>query len=214
MRRKLLSIVTVLLLAIVIVACGGNDSGSIDPNSPTGVTTEFLNAIKAEDNERIEKVYAGDNMDMEETMDFSGSDTDDLEKEIYEGLMAKILDFDFEVSNEKIDGDKATVDVKITQYNLADVFTKFMQDFMGKAMEMAIADASEDEIVKESVNVFNETLKNAKKDYEKTVKFNLIKDGDSWKVEKMPDDGDFMNALTGGLLEWINEIGGLGEAMN
>ena len=207
--KRLMRILTVLLLAIMVVACGGNDTTSVDANTPTGVTTEFLNALKADDSERVNKVYAGDNMDMNSSLALNEADIDGFEKELAESILKKILDFDFEVSNEKIDGDKATVDVKITQYNMKTVFTKFMEDFMGKAMEMAMSGSSEDEIMKETVTIFNSSLDEAKKDYEKTVKLDLIKDGDSWKVDKIKDDSEFMNALTGGLLEWMKDMGGL-----
>ncbi len=188
-----LSIFTTMLF---FSSCGGP--------KPTEVADTFLTALKTQDAEKIAEVYSGGELDLinetytEEAEEETADSSFDAITE--EQLIPKMLEFDYELSNEQIDGDKATVDVKISTYRIGDAFSSFIADYMSQALILAFSDATE-----EDMDALASTLLSGKvadmteKTYEKTVPLSLTKVDDKWMVDKLEPAGEFVDALTGGL---------------
>lgn len=101
-------------------------------------------------------------------------------------MLPKAKEFDYKISEGKIDGDKATVNVKITSYNIAGFMVNWITDYMQTASEQ-FADSTPDDsqmeqMLKESYENQKSTLK---KDLKKDVKLNLVKDDGKWKVNTL-----------------------------
>ena len=119
--KKILALLISLMMVFSLTACGGP--------SPTDVSDNFLTAIKNADNEALAECYVEDEFDLfqeasdaaesddEEDGDKEEAEADDALTKVYEeNLVPKMLEFEYELSNEKIDGDKATVDVTEKTY--------------------------------------------------------------------------------------------------
>lgn len=223
----LLAIVAVAALAIGMVGCSG---GTAAPQpSPTNSTKAAIDAVKALDGETLAKYYAGEipedfgNMDALYSSEEFASMTDD-EKAMLESIVKKVLDFDYAVENEQVDGDKATVDVTITTYDfggaiqsmMAEVMTQYMQVASGGDTEAATA------AMIETVQKGLDGL--TAKDVSNTVTLGVTKDAEgNWKVDDIAtlseeDQDKLADAVLGGLLTKMESAMGamsniLGEAL-
>lgn len=100
-----------LTVAILIVGCK-NDTGS-----PKGTVAAFIEAMKKGDIEAVKKLVTKNDASifaMAESVAKSFGKTDEIEK-MKKEFIEKSKDVSFAIKDEKIDGDKATVNVDITQ---------------------------------------------------------------------------------------------------
>lgn len=122
-------------------------------------------------------------------------------------MLPKAKEFDYKISEEKIDGDKATINVKITSYNIAGFMVNWITDYMQTASEQ-FADSTPDDsqmeqMLKESYENQKSTLK---KDLKKDVKLNLVKDDGKWKVNTLKNNDELFNAINGGVIDLSKKI--------
>lgn len=200
MKKQLLVITLVMAMLAALSACG--------PKIPTPTETAgtFLTAVKAQDDETLATVYAGGELDLlEEAAEADESETADEDSgltAVYEEQMVpKMLDFDYEISNEQIDGDKATVDVKVTTYNIGDAFTAFFSDYLSQALILAFSDASEEELDSMATTILSGKLADlTEKKFEKTATLSLSMNDDKWVVDEIKSGDDIVDGLTGGLV--------------
>lgn len=148
--KKIISIVTTMILCIGCIAT----FTSCGTPSPTEVTTSFLEAVKAEDSDALKEVYAGDSLDFSSTtlLDDDTEKTDAVKK-----FKKMLLDFDYEVTDEKIDGDKATVNVKLSTYEFGKAMTNMYTEMLENILEFSSLSDEEsekksDEMLIEQVN--------------------------------------------------------------
>ena len=121
-------------------------------------------------------------------------------KEATSALVDKVLDFDYEVFDEKIDGNTATVETTITTYPFGEIFGNVVADLFAEALsgkEMTTEEAAQ--LMDQSLL---DRLDEAEKSYKTTVSITLIKEGDNWIVQ---ESDEMSNALTGGLLDFISQ---------
>ena len=199
-RKKI--VITIMAVALIfgLTACG---------DSPTNVAEKFLEGIKTNNTEAVAETYAGGEINLLNPSTDEGTKEDALFKAMQEQLLPKIQQFDYEVSNEQIDGDKATVDVKIKTYDIGTAFSNFIQEYMKKAISMKLSKASDEEINKTAESILKEQVgKLTEKTYEKTVKLNLTQKDGKWMVDKFNSDStEVVDALTGGLYSATQKIG-------
>lgn len=205
MKRKLLVITAIMVMIAVMSGCGPKIP------TPTETTDSFLQALKSQDAEAIAGVYDGTDVDLLEAASDSAEDNEtDVDSEttdtgleaVYEEqMLPKMLDFDYELSNEQIDGDKATVDVKITTYRIGDAFTAFFSDYISQAFMLAFSDASEEDLDALATTILAGKLADlSEKTYEKTATLSLSMKDDKWVVDNIEDSDEFLDAITGGLV--------------
>ena len=205
MKRKLLVITAIMVIMTVLSGCGPKIP------TPTETTDSFLQALKSQDAEAIAGVYDGMDVDLLEAASDSAEDnktdgdsetTDTGLEAVYEEqMLPKMLDFDYELSNEQIDGDKATVDVKITTYRIGDAFTAFFSDYISQAFMLAFSDASEEDLDALATTILSGKLADlSEKTYEKTATLSLSMKDDKWVVDNIEDSDEFLDAITGGLV--------------
>ena len=205
MKRKLLVITAIMVMIAVLSGCGPKIP------TPTETTDSFLQALKSQDAEAIAGVYDGTDVDLLEAASDSAEDNETdgdsettdtgLEAAYEEQMLPKMLDFDYELSNEQIDGDKATVDVKITTYRIGDAFTAFFSDYISQAFMLAFSDASEEDLDALATTILSGKLADlSEKTYEKTATLSLSMKDDKWVVDNIEDSDEFLDAITGGLV--------------
>ena len=199
--KKLTALILSFVLVFTLTACGGP--------TPTETVTTFFKALQngGETSEVYEDKDFKFGSDMlEDELGDDGEKYTEKEKETIKKFEEKIKDFDFEVSNEKIDGDKATVDVKITTWNFGEQFSNMMTELIEKVFALALTDASEEEINEMMEKMLGEYLEKTEKTYTKTVKVPLEKKDSKWVISKIDDESDIADALLGGMLKAAEEI--------
>lgn len=203
MKRRIVSIITAMLLClgcvVTFTSCGGP--------SPTETAESFLEAVKTQDKDTLKSVYAGG-----DELDFSGtsllgssSDSSSLSNDVIKKFKKKLLDFDYEVTDENIKDDKATVKVKLTTYAFGEAMTNLYTEMWENIWTLsAMSDKESDTYIE---NIFSKQLgKLEEKSYSSTVKLKLTKGDDGWTVDKISSDGDFMNGLSGNLIKTIDSL--------
>lgn len=198
--KRILAILTAFMVTISLTSCGGP--------SPTDVTTTFLDGIKDLNPDTIATVYVSDDKDADDSAIDELEEMNTEDQEIIERIkkepLNKLLDFDYKLSNEKIDGDKATVDVAITTYDMAEPYKNLMEKFFIVALGMD-ENASEKEMTDKLLTLAESEVSSLKeKTYKKTATIDLVKVDDQWKVDKIDENEDLINGLTGGLLDLLN----------
>lgn len=196
-------------LCIGLAGCGGP--------SPTDVTKQAIEAVKAQDTDALAKVYAGDAANISTDMFAStpeneeladSSDLTDDQQQVVKDFYSKLLDFDYTVSDEQIDGDSATVKVTVNTYNFGSVFSKAVQDTLSTAFMYAFStdqDAAQKATTQAMVDSLDTQMKSlTDKDKSATATVSLEKQDGNWVVQ--PFDGDFYNALTGGAYDLSNNM--------
>ena len=201
------------LIASVIALCIVGLSGCAGP-SPTEVTTQFLDGIKNGDSEAVMEVYAGDYSPILEGWqnDDSSEGAEDASavpgiEEICENeLLPKLQEFDYEILSEQIDGDSATVEVKITTYAVGNAMSSFMTDYISQGMALAFTDASDEQLNELATSIFSSKIKSMDKTYTDTVTFSLSKEDNAWKVDAIDEDGEIADAFFGGLVSSLESL--------
>ena len=197
--RKHIAVILAVFTTVFFLA------GCSSTPTPTQTADTFLQAMKAQDSETMGEVFAGEKLDLLDAVSDEEEDTEAADSgltKIYEEQMVpKMLDFDYELSNEVIDGDKATVDVKISTYRIGDAFTAFFSDYLSQAFILAFSDASEEDMDTLATTILTGKLADlAEKSYEKTATINLTNKDGKWVVDMLDTNDDFLDAVTGGLL--------------
>ena len=210
--RRFAVVAMCMAMAFALAGCSGGPT-------PTEVTKGALDALKAQDAETLQSYYAGDSDELESDLisgGFIGGGSEDAsneteeQKATREKILAVLSDFDYELGDENIDGDKATVEVTITSHDMATVFTAAIEDYFAQAFGMALNGASQEEMSDLFTQIFVTKLDpEAEKTHVATTTFNLTKVDGTWKLDKLSDDN--VDALFGGILTTINSMN---EALN
>ncbi len=135
-----------------------------------------------------------------------------LDEELTQDLFGKLQDFEYELSNEQIDGDTATVDVTIRTYDFGKTVSDIILDFMGDAFFMSFTNPSEEEIQEKILSIVRKKTGNMEKNYEATVTVEMKKDGDEWVMEELSEDSPLLDALVGGLISTLKDYEKLSDS--
>ncbi|MBQ1301878.1 MAG: DUF4878 domain-containing protein [Firmicutes bacterium] len=201
--KKFLALALVIVLALAMTACGGSGASA---DTPTDAANAFLKAVQEQDTDAMAKVYQGDPAEMDLIGD-TEMDSEDIPAELSALLSEQMQQFEYEVSNEVVDEDTATVDVKITTVNIGKAFEDSINEFMEKAMAGEISsDTTEEELTKQLYAAFQEKLAAAEKDYEGTAVLNLTNVDGKWMVDQISQTDPLVNCLTGGLMDYSNSL--------
>ena len=185
--KKILAAVLVLIMTVSMCACGGP--------TPSDAVTTYLDAFKAQDAETMATVYGGENDLMEDEVEYTA--------EVYN----KILDFDYNIVNEKIDEDKATVDVEITTYDMGTAFDAIAEDVVVLIFSAAFDGTTEEEVTQKMGEMLNTEIEKLDgKEYKGTCTINLTKVDDTWVIDEFDDDSEFYRAIMGGLVESMEDL--------
>lgn len=178
--RKITIAVLMASMVLALGACGRS-------NTPTAVVEKQMQQVKEEQ------------MKTELSSLVSDKNVAKKYQKEYKELVEKIQDFDYEVKDEKVDGDAATVKVQITTYNFRTAYKEMYQQVVKDANSGKLTSKTDlnDYIYKMMFKKMN-ALK--KKDYKKTVSIQCTKneDGD-WETD-VDTNSDLKDAMLGGIM--------------
>ena len=217
--KKICVIIISLILCLSFASCGLF-------STPKKSVDAYFKAMKAKDLKTQQEYVTGEDVkkpevikkdnkskDVNKDDKKDGKKDDKFEKVMSEILSEKMLDFDYEIKDQKKQGKTATVTVDITSYSMGNMFTQWYLEMMPKLFQMIFSEESlkDDSAYQEKVDKMmsdslKEKVKVMKKDYKKTVTFKMIKEKGKWKLEKPSENKDFMDAITGGLEKSMSEV--------
>ena len=204
--KKYISLLLVFVLIFTFVSCGSSNSSEGSDLTPTETLDAFIQALKAKDFDTLQKYYEGEIGDLSMLQE----EDDSALSGIVEGLMDKILDFEYTLDNEVITEDTATVDLHFKTYDLGKIMQDLITAILSDATALGLAGLDQEEMEAEVNEImtqkFNEAIENAEKDLDIPVTMDLVKKDGSWVVKDISEKDDFMNALSGGLLEFTEGL--------
>ncbi len=119
-----------------------------------------------------------------------------------EALIDKVLEFEYELGEESIDGDTATVETTITTYPFGQMFTNVVSQFVTDALTNAGTMTDED-LTELMDKLLMDELNKAEKTYTKTIDIELVQEDGVWVVQ---ESEEMSNALTGGMLDFAESM--------
>lgn len=167
-----------LVMLLALIMCFGMTACSKD--SPS-------DALKAD----MENAKAG-------SEDLIGDMDETLGEEVGKDFVDKMLDFDYKLGEETVDGDTATVETTITTYPFGEIFGQVLTDYITEAFSNP--DITEEEAQALMESMMGEALAAAEKSYETTFDVTLKKEDGAWVVQ---EDDALANALTGGMYDLV-----------
>jgi hypothetical protein len=213
------------MLALMCFGMWGCSSAS----TPSGTVSAALDALKAQDASTLSKYYGGDTSAMSDpegalksagegsgaaagmlsTLNGGNTELTDEQKAMMQTVAAKLLDFDYKVSNEKVEGDKATVDVEITTYDFGNAVSQVFSEYMSNVIAAAFSQDSESSNSQDMLLdiAVEKTQALTSKDKVGTTTLSLTKGQDgAWKVDDLRENREFIDAISGGVLTKVTEI--------
>lgn len=183
--KKLMISVLAISMVLSMAACG-------KANTPTKVVEKQMQELK---DEKVETELSSLVSDSSVAKKY-GDD--------YKKLLKKIQDFDYEVTDEKVDGDSATVTVKVTTYNFGQAYKDMYNQVVKDANNGKITSSTDltsyiYKMMFQKMNALD------KKDFKASVKVKCTKneDGD-WETD-IDKSSDIEDAILGGVISLSNQ---------
>lgn len=182
LTKKIVTLLMLLIFTWTFVGCGPK---------PDATVTNFFTSIKQGDLQKAATFMKSDANSKNE-LKFD----DASQEKVIKSLFAKV---DYQMGKAVVNGNTATVDVKVTSVDITKVYAKMIQDLLGKYMSQAMSGEKVDEqkqnaeIMDYLVNAINDA--NAEK-LNSDVQVKLVKDKSGWLID--PSE-DLFNAITGNL---------------
>lgn len=183
--KKLMISVLAISMVISMAACG-------KANTPTKVVEKQMQELK---DEKVETELSSLVSDASVAKKY-GDD--------YKKLLKKIQDFDYEVTDEKVDGDSATVTVKITTYNFGQAY-KDMYNQVVKDANSGKITSSTDLTSYIYKMMFQKMNALEKKDFKTSVKVKCTKnENGDWETD-VDNNSNVEDAILGGVITLSNQ---------
>lgn len=119
-------------------------------------------------------------------------------------LIDKVLEFEYELGKESVNGETATVETTITTYPFGQLFSNVVTKFISQAFESA-GEMSDEDMTALMDKILIEELNGAEKTYTKTITVELEQEDGVWVVQ---ESDELSNALTGGMLDFAESMNG------
>ncbi len=157
-----------LLTLILFTGCGSNMG-----NTPTKQVEDFLGKYQTSDSDVMS--------DLEDTISSLVTLNDDEQKEYRDFMKEHYEDMQYTIKDEKIDGDKATVETEISVRNYADAYNESEEYYL----------KNKDKFKEESYPKYRlEKLKEVSKTETYTINFHLTKVAGMWKMDNLSEDDE------------------------
>ena len=100
--------------------------------------------------------------------------------------------------------------MSIKTYDLGGILKDIIENLGSDIFALSLSGLSQEELeseVNELIGIkFKEIISNAKKDYSGTVPLKLVLKDGKWLVKDVSGSSDFMNALSGGLMDFAESL--------
>lgn len=163
MKKKISILMSLILSIFLVVGCGKS-------KGPKDYVNDYFKDLKAgTESEFAQKILNAQVVD------------DDVPEEAVDAILNMLGKLEVQPESEKIDGDTATVDVKVKGVNIKTVLQNFMSSIMAEAMKGDVVNMSDEESEKLATDLIIKALNETPAE-ERTGVINLVKSGEEWRV--------------------------------
>lgn len=185
MEKKMKRLVSVLLVLLLLVGCGGGAPA----NNPKSVAQAFLNALRSGDAEKVMEMTAPSQRGDEDSIDIMDMDVKD--EKLVKEFTGKFFKDGFKVTDVTEEGDSAVANITFSAPKMGELMGKLMPVIFAKAFDEDYNALTEEEQGMEMMKIMTDSLKDATFDtYES--KLHLIKEDDKWYAEALDGKNEDM----------------------
>lgn len=190
--KNIFIICLVIMLTISVSAC---DTGvrEKEADNPKIIINQFFKAIKDPAKENLWEVYEGNPFFVIKEV----FPQEILNKDSQDSLNKKINEFTYKIKSINKKENSVTVNIDIKSYNLGEKILSIKSDteLMDKLVALKSSDKLQDSACTSLVNKIN----TAELTYSQSIKVELVKVNNIWKVKKMKDINQLLSAISGNL---------------
>lgn len=162
----------ILYFLVAVILLTGCSCTADMGNTPTKKVEEYLNKYQTNDDDVVS--------DLDDVLTNDTTLTDDEKNEYSEFMKTHFRDMQYEIKNETIDGDSATVDAEVTVRSYADA--------VNEANDYRVNNPDEFDDDNTFASYRLDKLKEVTDTETYTITFHLTKDNDEWKIDNLSDD--------------------------
>lgn len=185
--RKFFYMVLCLMLAVGLTACASK------MDSPTVVTEKFLAAVKKHKVLTASSYYDGKIKNLVKKVDlsvFTSSSSGKMtkaQKTFVKKVINKMTNYTYQVTDEKINKNKATVKVKLTTYHFGSAFKDIASDIVEEAFNRVLVGqkVNTTDLYNQALQLANKKLPGLKRNYKVTAVISLKKVNNKWKISDL-----------------------------
>ena len=195
MKKKYLLILLTVLFIFCLTACSKTET-----ENPGETVVSFLNALQQQ-NYASAKAYYTENLD---NLPNFRNKIEAISPAVATELFNKLANFSYTTRKVEIDPndkDKAEVTISIQCYDLSDVFENIILDYLKTDLEMTFDGAKDEEITQKAEETILKDISNSEKDFRRTITIHLTKTDDAWKLTKLSENKELLNALSGNIIK-------------
>ena len=175
MKKKLLVLAVAIMAMFALIGCGAT--------APKDVAKKYFEDVSSQTNSSFSKEAMKKQLG-------GNSSTANIPDSCLDAMINCIGKMEVTVTDEKVDGEKATVNLKVKGVNL----NTLINEAVTEVQSSLSADSSQDEIYNKYFELVEKKLKEASLE-ERDAKINLTKSNDEWKVNE--SDADYGFAVWG-----------------
>lgn len=175
MKKKLLVLAVTIMAMFALIGCGAT--------APKDVAKKYFEDVSNQTNSSFSKEAMKKQLG-------GNSSTANIPDSCLDAMIDCIGKMEVTVTDEKVDGEKATVNLKVKGVNL----NTLVNEAVTEVKSSLSADSSQDEIYNKYFELVEKKLKEASLE-ERDAKINLTKSNDEWKVNE--SDADYGFAVWG-----------------
>ena len=175
MKKKLLVLAVTIMAMFALIGCGAT--------APKDVAKKYFEDVSSQTNSSFSKEAMKKQLG-------GNSSTANIPDSCLDAMINCIGKMEVTVTDEKVDGEKATVNLKVKGVNL----NTLVNEAVTEVKSSLSADSSQDEIYNKYFELVEKKLKEASLE-ERDAKINLTKSNDEWKVNE--SDADYGFAVWG-----------------
>lgn len=230
MKKSFFTILYLSLFILLIVGCGNSNSGSgsnsgsssgsnsssesnsgsesgssSGEESPDTAVTNFFKALQQQDYASA-KSYYSENLD---NMAQFKNQIEDIAPGVATKFFEKLADFSYIIHDTTInpnDSSKATVKATINAYDLGKSFESTVLDYIKTDIGMTFDGAKSDDIIKQAEATLAQEIDKTEEHFSTDVSISLTKEEDKWKLDKIGENKDLLNALSGNIIDTIDKL--------
>jgi len=221
MKKSFIFILFSILLILSLIGCNKSptqnqgqsqsqsqskgQSSSQATNTPEQAVSDFLTAMQHQQYTGVSKYYA-ENLD---NMANFRNQIETISPTIANKFFSKLAEFTYTIEHSSVDSkdpSKATVFVTINYYDVGQAFEKTLLEYIKDDISMTYDGKKDDDIIKKADETIVENINSSKQTTANHVPILLSLDDNKWKVNKLSENTELSNILSGNILETINTI--------
>lgn len=201
MSRRM-TILTIIMLTLIIL------SGCSTEEKPETVVSEFMDAMKKFDMEAMaEKINPKDSGSKEDITRFGQDEEEDFGEYFMDYIRDNAKKISYEITDTKIDGDKAVVSLKTKYVDAGPLFQASFGEAMVQSLGVAFSgkELTEEEGTELFVSIMKEKSEEIEESFaEKTLDIKCIKIDDQWYIDEPSDE--LLDVAMSNMVSVIDEL--------